>query len=101
VNGTVTVPVSITNMGSRVWVPGTVNLGYHLYAESGNVYVWDGARAVLPQPLGIGQTALVNATIRLPERAGTFTIRFDLVEEGVTWFSGQRVPTASVTLTVQ
>lgn len=101
VNGTVTVPVSITNMGSHVWVPGNVNLAYHLYAESGNVYVWDGARAILPQAVGIGQTVLVNATVRVPERAGEFTIRFDLVEEGVTWFSTQRVPAGAVTLTVQ
>ena len=100
VNGTITVPVSITNMGSKVWMPGAVNLAYHLYAESGNVYVWDGARTVLPQPLGIGQSVLVNATVKVPERAGVFTIRFDLVEEGVTWFSAQRVPTGSVTLTV-
>jgi hypothetical protein len=101
VNGTVTVPVSITNLGSRVWMPGTVNLAYHLYAESGNVYVWDGARTELPHSVGIGQTALVNATVRVPERAGEFTIRFDLVEEGVTWFSTQRVPTGAVMLTVQ
>jgi len=39
--------------------------------------------------------------VRMPPIAGTFTIRWDLVQEGVTWFSGANVPTGNATLTVQ
>src|SRR4029077_19265639 len=86
-NATITVPVAVTNTGQNAWTPGVVNLSYHLYAASGNVYVWDGARTALPQTVANGGLATLNALVRMPPIAGTFTIRFDLVQEGVSWFS--------------
>jgi len=100
-NATITVPVAITNTGTTAWTPGAFNLSYHLYAASGNVYVWDGARTAIPTTIARGGLAQVNATVRLPPIAGTFTIRWDLVQEGVAWFSGQGVPMGSTNLTVQ
>jgi len=99
--GTITVPVAVTNTGTTTWTPGAYNLSYHLYAASGNVYVWDGARTALPAPIARGGLATLNASVRMPPIAGTFTIRWDLVQEGVTWFSGQGVPMGSANLTVQ
>ncbi|HEU5287505.1 MAG TPA: hypothetical protein VFV20_03815, partial [Candidatus Limnocylindria bacterium] len=66
-----------------------------------NTYVWDGLRTAFPTALGQGQTATVNLAIRLPSTAGTFEIRVDLVQEGVTWFTGQRIAPASISLQVQ
>ena len=43
----------------------------------------------------------VNATVVLPTALGTFALKFDAVQEGVSWFSGQGVPAESITLTVQ
>jgi hypothetical protein len=100
-NATIIVPVAVTNTGTTTWTPGAINLAYHLYAASGNVYVWDGARTALPQAVPNGGLATVNALVRMPPTAGTFTIRFDLVQEGVSWFSGYGVPTGNVSLTVQ
>ncbi len=98
---TITVPVAITNTGTTTWTPGAFNLSYHLYAASGNVYVWDGARTAIAAPIARGGLATLNASVRMPPIAGTFTIRWDLVQEGVTWFSGANVPTGNATLTVQ
>ena len=100
VGGSITVPVLLQNNGDIPLEPGKVNLAYHLYAESGNVYVWDGARTALPTTLRKGERAVLSATVRVPERAGTFTLRFDLVEEGVAWFSSRGVAMSSTTLTV-
>lgn len=101
VGGTITVPVLIQNNGDVPLEPGKVNLGYHIYAESGNVYVWDGARTALPNVLRKGERAVLSATVRVPERAGTFTLRFDMVEEGVAWFTSHGVPMSSTSLTVE
>jgi hypothetical protein len=98
---TIVVPVAVTNTGTTVWTPGAFSLSYHLYAASGNVYVWDGARTALTQPVPNNGLATLNALVRMPPIAGTFTIRFDLVQEGVSWFSGYGVPTGNVSLTVQ
>ena len=96
---TITVPVTVTNSGTRTWTAGKVNLAYHLYL-GGQVFVWDGARTALPS-VGPDGTATVMATVKVPATARDYEIRFDLVEEGVTWFSGQGVPTGNLLLTVR
>jgi hypothetical protein len=101
VNTITTVPVTITNNGSLTWQPGTVNLAYHLYTANGNVYVWDGLRTALPAAVPGGSGVTVNAIIKVPTVAGAYTVGFDLVQEGVTWFSTQKAPTGSSTLQAQ
>jgi hypothetical protein len=98
---TITVPVTITNVGTAVWQPGVINASYHLYTPSGAVFVWDGVRTKLAAPLGTGQAANVLLQVLLPQAAGTYDLQIDLVQEGITWFSGQRIAPARVTLTVQ
>jgi hypothetical protein len=94
-------PVTIKNTGSLTWQPGAFNLSYHLYAASGNVYVWDGLRSALPAAVAPGQTVTVTAIVRVPTVAGQYRVAFDLVREGVAWFSTQKVPTGSSTLQAQ
>lgn len=99
---TLTVPVTIANTGSMAWLPGmNVNLAYHLWTSGGATFVWDGLRTTLPSAVNPGQSLTVNATVKTPATAGTYTLGFDLVQEGTTWFSGQNVPTGNVTLVVQ
>jgi hypothetical protein len=101
VNTITTVPVTITNNGSLTWQPGTVNVSYHLYVPSGNVYVWDGLRTALPTAVPGGSSVTVNAIVKVPTVAGPYTVGFDLVHEGVAWFSTRNVPTGSSTLQAQ
>ena len=101
VNSIATVPVTLVNNGSATWQPGTFNLSYHLYVASGSVYVWDGLRTALPAAVPPGSSITVNAIVRTPTVAGAYTVAFDLVQEGVTWFSTQKVPTGSSTLQAQ
>lgn len=101
VNSMVTIPITVTNAGSTTWQPGAFNVSYHMYVASGALFVWDGVRTSLPAAVAPGQSASVNAIVKLPSGAGTYTVRFDIVQEGVTWFSQQGVPTGSVTLQAQ
>ncbi|HET7700565.1 MAG TPA: hypothetical protein VFM06_06830, partial [Candidatus Limnocylindria bacterium] len=105
VNGTpgstITVPVTITNVGTLVWQPGSVNVSYHLIAASGAVFVWDGQRTAIPTALGRGQSVTVNVKILLPSIPSTYVARIEMVQEGVTWFSGHAIAPGSVTLLVQ
>ena len=88
---TIAVPIGVTNVGVMTWTPGQVNLSYHLYTAQGALVAWDGARTAIPQAVATGQQAMLNATIRLPATPGAYTIKWDLVQEGITWFSGQGV----------
>ncbi len=100
--GTITVPVTLTNAGSLTWDPAQkFDLAYHLFDASGAVAVWDGARTLLSAPVAPGASVTVSATVTLPATPGALALKFDLVQEGVSWFSGQGVPAESTTLTVQ
>ena len=99
---TITVPVTLTNAGSLTWDPAQkFDLAYHLFTPSGAVFVWDGARTLLAAPVAPGASVTLNATVTLPGTAGSFALKFDLVQEGVSWFSGQGVPAESISLTIQ
>ena len=78
-----------------------MNVSYHLYAASGNVYVWDGLRTAFSAPVTPGQTVTVQAIVKVPAVPAQYRIAFDRVHEGVTWFSGKSVPTGSTTLQAQ
>jgi hypothetical protein len=97
----VTVPITLTNAGATTWQPGAFNLGYHLYVPSGALFVWDGVRTALPAAVAPGQAVTLNAIVKMPAGPGTYLLRFDVVQEGVAWFSGQGVPTGSATLQAQ
>ena len=101
VNAMVTVPVTITNAGSATWQPGAFNAAYHVYASSGAVVVWDGVRTALPAAVAPGQSVTLNVIVKMPSAVGSYILRFDVVQEGVAWFSGQGVPMGSATLQVQ
>ena len=100
-NSTVSVPITITNVGATTWQPGAFNVSYHLYIPNGPLFVWDGVRTTLPSAVAPNQTVTVNANVKAPAASGTYLLRFDVVQEGVAWFSGQGIPMGSATLQVQ
>ena len=97
----VTIPVAVLNSGSLTWDPALkFALAYHVSNAMGTV-IWNGTRTQLQVPVAPGQTVMVNAQVTVPAQPGVYTVTIDLVQEGVTWFSGQGVPMAGVTLTAQ
>ncbi len=98
-------PVSVTvqNTGQRTWSAGgdaAVRLSYHIYDAAGNVVVWDGARGALPQDVAPGLSVTVIITPIAPGGTGTYTLKWDLVQDGVAWFSTFGLATKSSTLSV-
>jgi hypothetical protein len=63
-----------------------VRLGAQLCAQDGALVNRDFARAWLPQPLGPGADADVAIVIPTPAEPGRYTLKFDLVSEGIDWF---------------
>jgi hypothetical protein len=100
--GTTVVGITLTNTGSMPWLRSSaVNLAYHVSTPAGTVITWDGMRSPLTQDVQPGQSLAIAAQIKAPPAAGIYTVTFDLVQEGVTWFSGQNVAGATITLAVQ
>jgi hypothetical protein len=52
------------------------------------------------EDLAPGKSVAVDIAIRAPREEGRYTIRFDLVEKGVTWFANRGSPMAEMSLVV-
>ena len=83
--------VEIRNDGAIVWPhrgAHTVYLGYHWKdAATGQTAIFEGVRTPLPQDVPPGSSVTVQAEIVAPPRSGRYVLRWDLVQEDVTWFS--------------
>jgi hypothetical protein len=102
------VPVSFTNVGSLTWAAGGANpvrFSYHWLngaCPGTTSAVFNGIRTVLPGDVvaGGGFVSGLSASITAPGSAGTYCLVYDLVREGMTWFSWQGASTQSGTVTV-
>jgi subtilisin family serine protease len=95
--------VTLTNTSPGAWpATGTsaVKLGYHWLDANGNVVVWEGLRTPLPLDVLPGTTTVVSANVMAPPARGSYTLRFDLLREGSTWFSAKGVAGADVAVAV-
>ena len=83
--------VTISNNGTAQWLTdnvygvGVVRLGTHLYDESGNLLELNFSRHALGDNVLPNQEVRTTAFLQFSSR-GTFTVAFDLVSEGVSWF---------------
>ncbi|MDE3103008.1 MAG: hypothetical protein KGJ98_12320, partial [Chloroflexota bacterium] len=92
---TYTVPVTLTNIGTRAWSASgasPVDLSYHWHDAAGNTVVWDGVRTALGADVAPGASVTLQASIATPATAGTYTLTLDLVREGVAWFASLGSP---------
>ncbi|HWO72928.1 MAG TPA: hypothetical protein VNN21_05165, partial [Dehalococcoidia bacterium] len=104
---TVTANLTFQNTGTISWQPGGANpfnLAYHWKSGScpgGGTVVWDGVRTAMPTTVDPGETVSgLAATVKAPSTTGAYCLVYDLVQEGVTWFSWQGAPTLNVNVTV-
>ncbi len=91
--GSLTAKFKLKNVGSLGWNAGgsnPVHLGYHWLSTSGNpVPASKDFRTPLPNDIMPGDTTSLQATAYPPANPGDYTIQWDLVKEGVTWFAKQ------------
>jgi hypothetical protein len=91
---TATVSLSFTNTGSSAWNAAGANpvrVSYHWRTGAcpGSASaVWDGLRTVLTVDVAAGQAVSgATANVRAPATPGTYCLEYDIVKEGVAWFS--------------
>ena len=103
VGGYVNIPVTVTNVGTATWTVGGANpvaLAYHVYDVAGRLVLWDGERTWLMSSLAPGQMRELQLRVSAPAAVGDYTVRVDLVREGVAWFSTLGSPLMDVPLRV-
>lgn len=83
--------VELRNLGSLAWRSGGgFALSYHWRRPDGTVLVWDGERTELPRDVPPSGSVSVEAVVVAPAATGRLLLEWDLVHEGVTWFSEVR-----------
>lgn len=101
------IPVDVKNPTETVWLRegrrgiGYVRLGAHLMNPAGKQIELDYGRAELPGDVGPGVIRRMDIVLTAPPAPGTYTVRLDMVNEGVCWFAQTGSPTADVTLDVR
>lgn len=91
------VPLVLRNEGTRAWLPGErVSLSYHWLDRSGATVVFEGARTAIPGEVPPGAEVRVEARLRAPDSVGGHRLRWEMVEEGVCWFSNGSAPPSPV-----
>jgi len=92
--------IKVTNSSNQIWPAGSnFHVSYH-WAQNGVVVVYDGERTFLPTTVLPCFSIVVSATVKAPPAAGAYQIQWDMVLEGVSWFSAKGVPTGNKNVTV-
>jgi hypothetical protein len=103
-----TLPVHLRNTGTLRWQRSGARpfrLAYHWdpLERDATLGDFEGRRTELPVDVPPGGAVDVVASARAPARPGTYRLRWDLVQEHVTWFSerGNAMPAQSVVVEEQ
>ena len=87
IGATLQLTAVIANYGPRTWTPGAFALSYHIYDSGGSPVIWDGARGRLPSDVPPLTSVTVPISVALPSGTGGYRLEWDMVQEGVAWFS--------------
>ncbi|MBI4671761.1 MAG: discoidin domain-containing protein, partial [Chloroflexi bacterium] len=105
-NSNVIGAVTVKNLGSRTWSkagPANVRLGYRWYNAQGiqiHVTPYAGNFEMDADTPPGGAATFSNLVLHAPSAEGMYTLRWDVVQEGVTWFSQQGAETFDQVVTV-
>jgi len=98
------VEVRVKNTGMSFWERAgkkRTALGTHwINRDTGEIVEWDGNRGLLDGNTEHDQEAIVKITIKAPDEPGRYILQYDMVHEGVTWFSEQGVIPLEVNIDV-
>ncbi len=90
-----TVVLVLRNDGTRAWLAdGSFAAACHWFGRDGGgvrpegrgVY-WEGRRTPFPTVVRSGESIEIEAVVVAPDRPGLWSLQWDVVEEGVCWFS--------------
>jgi LCP family protein required for cell wall assembly len=96
--------VTVRNNGFLKWSikgVGKIRLGTHwINRDTGEVVIWDGDRGLLPEDVSHDEETTVEINIKAPDTPGRYILQYDMVHEGVTWFSEKGVIPLEVSVDV-
>ena len=112
-----TIEARITNVGLIIWeIEGNqpVNLGYHIICPDENMprdfspeqmfdlnyLLYGGMRTPLPEIVPVGEQTQLTVQFEAPTQPGMYWIAWDMIQEGVTWFSRKNTVPMITTLNV-
>ena len=97
-NETLGVALRVENRGFLPW-PCTgdhpVNVSYHWLTSRHRRTLAEGLRTPLARAVLPGDATTTHAVVKAPSSPGAYLLEFDLVHEGMTWFSEAGQPTAT------
>jgi len=100
--------ITLKNTTTATWPtkgdpPGPVFVSYHwLPAQGDQPVVFDGERTAFPHDITPGEViTLDKVAVLAPPNPGSYRLQVSLVQEGITWFDTQGVPSLTVPVTVR
>ncbi len=93
----------LKNTGLKIWSSSAENpclLSYHLWDIDGQIDQYDNRRFILPRDILPGQKIELPIDIKSPLQKGNYTLEFDLLREGLSWFKDYGSKTLKITLSV-
>ena len=97
------IPVTIRNVTETTLVSAgryPITLNYRWY-DGANMLPIEGNRTFLHRPIEANDQESVLATVKAPQSGTCLTLRFSLVQEGITWFSEQNARTLDIPVRLQ
>jgi LCP family protein required for cell wall assembly len=90
------VKVKVKNNGFMLWNHEghkyRIDLGTHwINRDTGEVVIWDGNRGLLSKDVSHDEEIIVDIEIKAPDKPGRYILQYDMVCEGVSWFSEKGV----------
>lgn len=101
-----TVKIQVKNSGAATWTNGGANpvrLGFRWFKPDGTALPENATlelRTPLPKSVAPGETAVLDATLQAPQQQGSFVLKWDMVQERITWFEEQGNVPLTVTVAV-
>ena len=84
-------PVRIENTGDTLWLTKTVSAGIvmpavRVFDHAGDLVTEFHGEPMLPHPIAPGESVKIKIEYRAPQRAGSYKLKLDLVDQQVCWF---------------
>jgi hypothetical protein len=77
-----------------------VNFSYHWIDANGKVAIFNGERTPISKSLPAQMSLKLNATVKMPEQPGKYTLVLTMVKEGVGWFNDRRANSLEIPVEV-
>ena len=98
------VDVTVYNHSPLDWRPfdeSGIALGNHWLSRNGEVIIWSDGRTPLTETIVPGARGRMLIDIVAPHKPGLYLLEFDLVEEGIRWFSEKYMVPLHVSVVVE